>query len=258
MKICRTCKIEKENTEFKKSPMYKDGYETQCKKCQKEIRLAKLNQNILSNNIPTEKVCRVCNEEKSISEFGVNRTYKDGYDTQCKACRNKKAAIQRDKHREKNNKKYVEKYHSDSEFKKHRNAMSIKSYRKTREEHPEKIIIYSAKQRAKEKGWDFDLDESDIIFPKYCPILGIELIPGGLGVQTFNSPSLDRIDSSKGYIKGNVRIISLRANMMKNDANLQELEQFCKNILNYMNNEDIVRSIENEESIELQDKEPVR
>jgi regulator of sigma D len=32
---------------------------------------------------------------------------------------------------------------------------------------------------------------------------------------------------------------------MKNDANLQELEEFCKNILNYINNEDIVRTIEN-------------
>ena len=42
---------------------------------------------------------------------------------------------------------------------------------------------------------------------------------------------------------------------MKNDADLQELEQFCKNILNYMNNEDIVRTVENDESTELEDKE---
>ena len=76
-----------------------------------------------------------------------------------------------------------------------------------------------------------------------------------MGVQSFNSPSIDRIDSNKGYIKGNVRIISLRANMMKNDANLQELEEFCKNVLNYINNEDIVRTIENGESIELENKE---
>ena len=43
---------------------------------------------------------------------------------------------------------------------------------------------------------------SDIIFPTHCPILGIELIKGGTGVQTFNSPSIDRIDPNKGYIKG--------------------------------------------------------
>ena len=80
---------------------------------------------------------------------------------------------------------------------------------------------------------------------------------GGRGIQTFNSPSIDRIDSTKGYVKGNVKIISLRANMMKNDANLQELQKFCNNILNYMNNEDIVRTTENEESVELGDKEPL-
>ena len=45
MKICRTCKVEKEITKFKKNPMYKDGYETQCKKCQKEIKLERLNHN---------------------------------------------------------------------------------------------------------------------------------------------------------------------------------------------------------------------
>ena len=43
--------------------------------------------------------------------------------------------------------------------------------------------------------------------------------------------------------------------LLKNDADLQELEQFCKNILNYMNNEDIVRTVENGESTELEDKE---
>ena len=118
MKICRTCKVEKEITEFKKNPMYKDGYETQCKKCQKEIKLERLNHNINSNNIPIKKICRICNEEKDITEFGINRAYKDGYETRCKICRNKEAAIQREKHRESNNKKYVEKYHSDPEFKK--------------------------------------------------------------------------------------------------------------------------------------------
>lgn len=44
---------------------------------------------------------------------------------------------------------------------------------------------------------------------------------------------------------------------MKNDASLQELQNFCNNILNYMNDEDIVRTTENEESVELGDKEPL-
>ena len=256
MKICRICKKEKEITEFKRNPAYKDGFETQCKQCQKDKKLAKLEEN--KHNIPKSKICRICKENKNISEFGINKAYSDGYETRCKICRNKYAAIQRDKHREKTNKKYVERYHSDEEFRNHRLDTGKKSNKKSRLEHPEKWILHSAKTRAKEKGWEFNLDESDIIIPKICPILEIDLLPGGVGKQTFNSPSIDRIDSTKGYIKGNIRIISLRANMMKNDASLQELQKFNKNIINYMNNEDIVRTIENDKSIESEDKEPLR
>ncbi len=45
---------------------------------------------------------------------------------------------------------------------------------------------------------------------------------------------------------------------MKNDAYYFELQEFCKNIMKYVDNEDIVQTMENGESIELQDKEPVR
>lgn len=66
------------------------------------------------------------------------------------------------------------------------------------------------------------------------------------------SPSIDRIDNSKGYIKGNVWIISMKANAMKNSANFKELHTFCKNILRYSPN-----YTENE-GIESKDKEPQR
>jgi len=66
-----------------------------------------------------------------------------------------------------------------------------------------------------------------------CPILGIPLIPG-IGAQSPNSPSLDRIIPSLGYVKGNIAVISYRANAMKNDATIDELESFSNNILSYI------------------------
>ena len=88
-----------------------------------------------------------------------------------------------------------------------------------------------AKYRAKQKGLEFTIEQDDITIPETCPLLGIPLIcHRGKGSQQGNSPSLDRIDPTKGYIKGNVWVISNRANTLKNDASLQELELLVENL----------------------------
>jgi hypothetical protein len=88
-----------------------------------------------------------------------------------------------------------------------------------------KVLLTSARERAVEKGLDFDLKESDIIVPEYCPVLGIKLEWGagrGKGKARDNSVSLDRVDSTKGYVKANVCIISWRANDLKKDGTAEE------------------------------------
>ena len=94
-----------------------------------------------------------------------------------------------------------------------------KSLRKTGQD-PRSPMWSRAKYRAKQKGLDFNITKEDIIIPDTCPLLGTPM----------ESPSLDRIDSTKGYIKGNVWVISNRANTLKNDATLTELETLVENL----------------------------
>jgi hypothetical protein len=88
-----------------------------------------------------------------------------------------------------------------------------------------------AKYRASRKGLEFSLRQEDIVIPEICPLLGIPLVcHRGRGGQQGNSPSLDRKDSTKGYTPDNVWVISNRANTLKNNASLQELELLVENL----------------------------
>lgn len=107
-----------------------------------------------------------------------------------------------------------------------------------------------AHDRALKYNLEFNIEESDIIIPEICPLLNIPIICGDKDDYE-NSPSLDRIDNHKGYVKNNVWVISKKANSMKNSASHSELDTFCKNIIRYSLN------TTEKESSELQDKEPV-
>lgn len=89
-------------------------------------------------------------------------------------------------------------------------------------------MLDRSKSRAKRKGFEHNITIEDIIIPKNCPLLGIPLFAGKESVCP-NSPTLDRIDSSKGYVKGNVWVISYKANTIKSNATLEELEAIAAN-----------------------------
>ena len=93
-------------------------------------------------------------------------------------------------------------------------------------------MLAGAKRRAPIKNIDFNITEEDIEIPTICPILEVPLVIGTKGDYEY-SPSLDRIDNSKGYVKGNIQVISKKANSMKNSATIAELQAFCKNVLRY-------------------------
>lgn len=85
------------------------------------------------------------------------------------------------------------------------------------------------KYNARRQGISFSIPFNEVFFPTHCPVLGIELNFFAEGCQE-NSPSFDRLDSSKGYEIGNVVVMSWRANRIKNDGTLEDL----KKIVNFL------------------------
>lgn len=102
-----------------------------------------------------------------------------------------------------------------------------------------KLLLRGVRQRTKPKGTPggrsarANITERDIlaVWPKddRCPILGTAFIFGPVDYNNReNIPSLDRIDPRKGYVKGNIAVMSWRANTIKNDATPEEIRKLAK------------------------------
>lgn len=91
-------------------------------------------------------------------------------------------------------------------------------------------MVNAARARSKKNGIDFDITEDDFEIPDVCPLLNIPLFVGeGRKSVKPNSPSLDRLDSDKGYTKDNVWVISFKANTMKSNSTLDEFVMMAEN-----------------------------
>ena len=99
-------------------------------------------------------------------------------------------------------------------------------------ENPHREIIKRARnlrnsacrRGAKYNAWEFTITEDDLDWPTHCPVLPwIELHYPGRYRHDPAGASLDRIDREKGYVPGNVRVISLRANLLRKDTTPEEL-----------------------------------
>lgn len=82
------------------------------------------------------------------------------------------------------------------------------------------------KSKCKKENIPFNLNEDDFPeMPDICPVLRIKLVIGGK--RGYNCPSIDRLNDI-GYVSGNCKIISARANLLKNDGTISELEAVLK------------------------------
>lgn len=149
------------------------------------------------------KICPSCNENKLYSTFRwCSRS--------CKVCEYKR------------NKSGMQSYY----LKNKDHCLKVK--KQTDQEDPQSYLWKVVKSRAKIRNIPFNIDKSDIIIPEFCPVLGLKLsLVRGNDVTSnkANSPSVDKVNNKLGYIKGNIRVISYRANQLKNDATIEELEK---------------------------------
>jgi hypothetical protein len=98
-----------------------------------------------------------------------------------------------------------------------------------RNQDPFGYALQQLRRNAKKRGLEFSVTKENFLpLPTHCPVLNVELDYSGAG--TWNAASIDRTDCSKGYIPGNVVIMSKRANMLKNDATAEELRKVVEYI----------------------------
>lgn len=97
-----------------------------------------------------------------------------------------------------------------------------------RTKNPVADLVRIARGRARRNGIEFNISVEDLPLPEVCPLLGIHILPQHENLDC--RPSIDRIDSRKGYVKGNVMIVSCRANRIKSNATAAELRQIADNL----------------------------
>ena len=159
------------------------------------------------------------NKEKLAKYRQDNKEKRVEYDKKYRQ-NNKEKKVEYDKKYRQDNKEKIAKYRQDNKEK------IVESLKKYRQNNKEKLIVRWAKTRANKNNVPFDIDEDYIkkIWPKHniCPIFKIKLEQSNLYTGD-QSPSLDRIIPKLGYVKGNVQIMSHKANRIKNNATFEEL-----------------------------------
>jgi hypothetical protein len=132
------------------------------------------------------KLCSKCKDYKALDLFNNRKASKDGKQGYCKDCESTRRCA----------------YHKAN---------------------TEQYMLTQAKSRAKKSNLEFNLTIEDLCIPERCPILGITLERGNTYATRDSSPSLDKIYPEKGYVSGNIQVISNRANIMKHNATFNEL-----------------------------------
>lgn len=165
-----------------------------------------------------KKMCICCRKNKPISEYHKENDKKDGLCCYCKECKFIKFNANRKIYRENNKERLreVQKNYYDN--------------------NKEKELYRSARYRAAKQGIKFNITVKDVlkVMTDVCPVFGVKLIKNNHSRKIrSDSPSIDRIDPNKGYVKGNICIISYRANQIKSNGTIEEHEKVIEYMKKY-------------------------
>ena len=142
-------------------------------------------------DFPGTKTCRICNKLFTLGSFYRNRRAKSGLQGHCKFCQT--------------------------------------AYCKRRKNNPRERMLWNSRNNARAKGVTHDIEAEDIPLPTHCVYLGVLLEYGS--DRGWNTPSIDRIDPKRGYVKDNIQVISNLANRMKTNATEEQLVAFARGVL---------------------------
>ena len=181
------------------------------------------------------KICIICGKEKPLEEFTKSAKSKDGRGSYCKECHREYTkqwtADHIDQVKENHkayNKANADKIRADRKVYKAEHRDYFLEYgRRYANEKPEKALLYEARKRAREFNIPFSITDKDIVIPEFCPILGVKLVRGAADNNRDCCPSLDRIAPEKGYVLGNIAVMSYRANRIKNNGTADEHRQIA-------------------------------
>ena len=174
------------------------------------------------------KQCSKCSKHKAMSHFSKSVRGLDGLASICKPCHSKKQKMWRIANPDKvlaYQKKNREKLRASSRAYQRNNRARVSEYNATyNKKNWQKKLVATARCRARRNGLEFNLTLGGLDWPDKCPVLGHVFVPAQ-GKCMPNTPTLDRIDNTKGYTLENTRVISWRANLLKRDATLDELQK---------------------------------
>ena len=243
-KTCTTCNIEKDITEFHKAKFGKHGVSSKCKPCYNA------RQSTLNNKRSTEpKKCSRCHEIKDAEHFSSCKMNSDGLCSECKECvkvRRTKRNFKRSGNSKKcsvcHETKEAKHFSSDRQCSDGlqitcKECVKAKKDDRTVEQFFS-ILISNTRSRSKVKfkgtrALSVDIDVNVLMNllneqRGICKLSGIQMTHRSSGIHNC---SIDRINSSKGYTIDNIQLVTVIAQTLKWDSDMDDFKRLIKKIL---------------------------